>query len=138
MKRFTIAARLAQQHFVYDHGSFCAGRFMTKRPAPSLRRMPSARTERAVLPVQRKQHVVILALYRPRPYEQQQVFFWLHCPHEGAHELAIDVPGHGVHIHALATQEFAGILALVDAGRLNADCLEACAGKGFNLPPRQR
>ena len=51
---------------------------------------------------------------------------------EGAHELVADLGRDCINIDALACQEFAGVFYVVDARRLNADCLES--GRREPLP----
>ncbi len=51
--------------------------------------------------------------------------YWLGGPDEGAHELAVDIPGDRVDVDALARHQFASVLDPVNAGRLDANLLEA-------------
>src|SRR5271165_4650813 len=102
--------------------------------------MLSAMIERALLPVQRNKTLnsrsLIVSSLRfaarrraARPGLPGCGFARLLGAYERTHELAIDRGRNGVHVHALAGQEFARIVDLVDSGWLDADRLEPGDGE---------
>src|ERR1035437_6151179 len=51
--------------------------------------------------------------------------YWFHCPHKGAHELALHLRGDGIHINALAGQKCPCVLNIVNSGRLDIDAFKS-------------